>query len=251
MEHITLSIKNLDFHYGKLHVLKDISLNIPHKQVTAFIGYSGSGKSTLLRTFNRIYELSGNPRIAGEILLDGQDILSKKYPVDTLRQKVGMVFQRPTPFPMSIFENVAFGLRLHHAMAPSDLGERVMWALNQAALWDEVKDKLHNSGLGLSIGQQQRLCIARTIAMKPEVILLDEPTASLDPLGTRKIETLVEELCKDYTIVIVTHNMKQAQRISHHTAFMQNGHLVEHAPTDTFFNAPTHEETKQYLIYST
>lgn len=251
MDKIKLSISHLDFHYGKHHVLKDLSLEIPEKQVSAFIGYSGSGKSTLLRTFNRIYELSGKPRISGQILLDGEDILHKKYAVDTLRQKVGMVFQRPTPFPMTIFENVAFGLKLHHSFSAADLEERVAWALMKAALWDEVKDKLHNSGLGLSIGQQQRLCIARTIAMKPEVILLDEPTASLDPLGTLKIETLVKELCADYTIVIVTHNMKQAQRISHQTAFIQSGRLVESAPTEIFFGAPTQDETKQYLVYST
>ena len=219
--------RNLNFYYGDFRSLKDISLDFYDRQVTALIGPSGCGKSTLLRTFNRIYSLYPEQRADGEILLDGQNVLSPSVDVNELRARVGMVFQKPTPFPMSIYDNIAFGIRLYEKLPKSELDGRVEEALRKAALWDEAKDKLRQSGMSLSGGQQQRLCIARTIAQKPEVILLDEPTSALDPISTGKIEELIEQLRSEFTIVIVTHNMQQAARISQFTAFMYLGELVE------------------------
>ncbi|MDB5900160.1 MAG: phosphate transporter ATP-binding protein, partial [Ramlibacter sp.] len=222
-----LAVRNLNFYYGKFNALKGINLDIPEKKVTAFIGPSGCGKSTLLRTFNRMYELYPDQRAEGEIMLDGENLLTSKKDVALLRAKVGMVFQKPTPFPMSIYDNIAFGVRLFESLGVPDMDDRVEWALRKAALWDEVKDKLNQSGAGLSGGQQQRLCIARGIAIKPEVLLLDEPCSALDPISTGKIEELIVELKKDYTVVIVTHNMQQAARVSDMTAYMYLGNLVE------------------------
>ncbi|MEI6735023.1 MAG: phosphate ABC transporter ATP-binding protein PstB, partial [Comamonadaceae bacterium] len=215
-----ISVKNLDFYYGKFHALKNINLEIPENKVTAFIGPSGCGKSTLLRVFNRMFELYPEQRAEGEIMLDGENLLTSKKDVALLRAKVGMVFQKPTPFPMSIFDNVAFGVKLFETLNTTDMEERVQWALGKAALWGEVKDKLHQSGSSLSGGQQQRLCIARGIAIRPEVLLLDEPCSALDPISTAKIEELITELKTDYTVVIVTHNMQQAARCSDYTAYM-------------------------------
>ncbi len=242
-----LDIRNLDFYYGKHQALKNINLKIPEKQVMAFIGPSGCGKSTLLRTFNRIYSLYPNQRAEGEIWMDGQNILGKDVDVNLLRAKVGMVFQKPAPFPMSVFDNVAFGIRLYERLPKADMEDRVEQALRRAALWDEVKDMLHKSGAALSGGQQQRLCIARAIAVKPEVILLDEPTSALDPISTARIEELVMELSEDYTIVIVTHNMQQAARISDRTAFMYLGEIIEEGETDQIFTAPREEKTQAYI----
>lgn len=242
-----LQIRDLNFYYGSFRALKDISLDIPEKQVTAFIGPSGCGKSTLLRTFNRMYDLYPNMRAEGQIHLDGHDVLAKSMDVNLLRAKVGMVFQKPTPFPMSIFDNVAFGVRLYEKMSKAELANRVEWALKKAALWNEIKDKLSASGLSLSGGQQQRLCIARGVATKPEVLLLDEPTSALDPISTGAIEDLIEDLKQDYTIAIVTHNMQQAARISDYTAYMYLGDMVEMGTTDQIFTNPSQQATEDYI----
>lgn len=246
-ERAKISVKNLDFYYGKFHALKAINLEIPEKKVTAFIGPSGCGKSTLLRVFNRMFELYPEQRAEGEILLDGHDLLRSKEDVALLRAKVGMVFQKPTPFPMSIFDNVAFGVKLFESLNSADLEERVEWALRKAALWGEVRDKLDQSGSSLSGGQQQRLCIARGIAIKPEVLLLDEPCSALDPISTAKIEELITELKNDYTVVIVTHNMQQAARCSDYTAYMYLGDLVEFGATEQIFFKPNRKETEDYI----
>lgn len=242
-----IQIRDLNFYYGDFRALKDISLDIPEKQVTAFIGPSGCGKSTLLRTFNRMYDLYPNMRAEGQIHLDGDDILAKSMDVNLLRARVGMVFQKPTPFPMSIFDNVAFGVRLYEKMSKAELAERVEWALKKAALWNEVKDKLNASGLSLSGGQQQRLCIARGVATKPEILLLDEPTSALDPISTGAIEDLIEDLKQDYTIAMVTHNMQQAARISDYTAYMYLGDMVEMGRTDQVFTNPMQQATEDYI----
>nr|WP_227677864.1 phosphate ABC transporter ATP-binding protein PstB [Psychrobacter frigidicola] len=242
-----IQIRDLNFYYGSFRALKDISLDIPDKQVTAFIGPSGCGKSTLLRTLNRMYDLYPNMRADGQIYLDGHDVLAKSMDVNLLRAKVGMVFQKPTPFPMSIFDNVAFGVRLYEKMSKAELAERVEWALKKAALWTEVKDKLNASGLSLSGGQQQRLCIARGVATKPEVLLLDEPTSALDPISTGAIEDLIEDLKQEYTIAIVTHNMQQAARISDYTAYMYLGDMVEMGNTDQIFTNPSQQATEDYI----
>ena len=242
-----LAARGLDFWYGDYRAVKDIDLDIPEKRVTALIGPSGCGKSTLLRVFNRIYALYPGQRATGEVLLDGENVLDPKYPMNRLRSKVGMVFQKPVPFPMTIFENVAYGIRHHERLSKPEMAGRVEAALRQAALWDEVKDKLDRSALGLSGGQQQRLCIARAVALRPEVLLLDEPTSALDPISTSRIEQLVEELKKDYTIMIVTHNMQQAARVSEYTAFMYLGDLVEHGPTATLFSNPSKQQTEDYI----
>lgn len=246
-EKIKISVRNLNFFYGKYHALKNINLEIPEKKVTAFIGPSGCGKSTLLRTFNRMFELYPEQRAEGEILLDGENILESKRDVSLMRAKVGMVFQKPTPFPMSIYENIAFGVRLFENLSRVEMDERVEWALKKGALWTEVKDKLNQSGSGLSGGQQQRLCIARGIAIKPEVLLLDEPCSALDPISTGKIEELVHELKNDYTVLIVTHNMQQAARSSDYTAYMYLGDLVEVGPTSEIFMKPKKKDTEDYI----
>ena len=242
-----ISVKNLNFFYGKFHALKNINLEIPAHKVTAFIGPSGCGKSTLLRVFNRMFELYPEQRAEGEILLDGENLLTSKKDVALLRAKVGMVFQKPTPFPMSIFDNIAFGVKLFEALNTTDMEERVEWALRKAALWGEVKDKLKQSGSSLSGGQQQRLCIARGIAIKPEVLLLDEPCSALDPISTARIEELITELKSDYTVVIVTHNMQQAARCSDYTAYMYLGDLMEFGSTEQIFFKPTRKETEDYI----
>lgn len=242
-----ISAKNMNFYYGKFHALKDINIDIPASQVTAFIGPSGCGKSTLLRTFNRMYELYPKQRVEGQILLDGKDIHSAEQDLNLLRAKVGMVFQKPTPFPMSIYDNVAFGVKLYENLSKSDMNDRVEWALQKAAIWNEVKDKLHQSGSGLSGGQQQRLCIARGVAVKPNVLLLDEPCSALDPISTARIEDLIHELKKEYTIVIVTHNMQQAARVSDYTAYMYLGELMEFDNTNTIFTRPSRKETEDYI----
>lgn len=242
-----LSVKDLHFYYGKYHALKGINLEIPEKKVTAFIGPSGCGKSTLLRTFNRMFELYPEQRATGSIKIDGVDLLTSKEDVALIRAKIGMVFQKPTPFPMSIFDNVAFGVKLFENLSNTDLEERVEWALRKAALWNEVRDKLNQSGAGLSGGQQQRLCIARGIAIKPEVLLLDEPCSALDPISTSKIEELISELKSDYTVLIVTHNMQQAARCSDFTAYMYLGDLVEFGATDDIFFKPKRKETEDYI----
>lgn len=243
-----LEVKNLDFTYQNGHrVLKGVNMNIRKNAVTAFIGPSGCGKSTLLRTFNRMYDLYPGQTVGGEILLDGRNILAKDVDLNDLRAKVGMVFQKPTPFPMSIYENVAFGIRLYEKISKAEMDARVEAALTETALWSEVKEKLHQSGLGLSGGQQQRLCIARAIALRPEVLLLDEPTSALDPISTAKIEELVSQLKGEFTIVIVTHNMQQASRISDSTAFMYLGDLIEYGPTEQIFQAPKVKRTEDYI----
>ncbi len=244
---VKLAARNLDFYYGDFHALKDINLDIPEKRVTALIGPSGCGKSTLLRIFNRIYSLYPKLHARGDVLLDGQNILDAKYPMNRLRSKVGMVFQKPVPFPMTIYENVAYGIRHHERLNKADMDIRVEQALRQAALWDEAKDKMKQSALGLSGGQQQRLCIARAVALRPDVILLDEPTSALDPISTSKIEQLIEELKHQYTIAIVTHNMQQAARVSDYTAFMYLGELVEHDATATIFSNPGKQQTEDYI----
>ncbi len=242
-----LSVKELNFYYGKFHALKDINLEIPENKVTAFIGPSGCGKSTLLRTFNRMFELYPEQRAEGSIELDGENLLTSKQDVALIRAKVGMVFQKPTPFPMSIYDNVAFGVKLFENLNASDLDERVEWALRKAALWTEVKDKLNQTGSGLSGGQQQRLCIARGIAIKPQVLLLDEPCSALDPISTSKIEELICELKTDITVVIVTHNMQQAARCSDYTAYMYLGDLIEFGATEQLFFKPLRKETEDYI----
>ena len=244
---VKVSIKDLCFYYGSHKALKNISLPLYANKVSAFIGPSGCGKSTLLRVLNRIYEIYPNQRAEGEVLLDGEDILSRKQDLNLLRAKVGMVFQKPTPFPMTIFDNIAFGIQLYEQLPRSELEGRVEHALRRAALWDEVKEKLNQSGISLSGGQQQRLCIARSVATKPELILLDEPCSALDPISTAKIEELIAELCEDYTIVIVTHNMQQASRVSDYTAFMFLGELVEFGETEKIFTTPQNKRTEDYI----
>ena len=242
-----LSVRNLDFYYGAYHALKRVSLEIPEKRVTAFIGPSGCGKSTLLRTFNRMFELYPEQRAEGEVLLHGENLLTSRQDVSLIRARIGMVFQKPTPFPMSIYDNIAFGVRLFEDLPRARMDERVEWALTKAALWKEVKDKLHQSGNSLSGGQQQRLCIARGIAVKPEILLLDEPCSALDPISTARIEELVAELKSDYTVVIVTHNMQQAARVSDYTAYMYLGNMVEFGETDKLFLKPQRQETEDYI----
>jgi len=242
-----VKVRNLNFFYGGYHALTDVNLEIADKRITAFIGPSGCGKSTLLRTFNRMYDLYPGHHATGEILLNGTNILDPKQDVIALRARVGMVFQKPTPFPMSIYENIAFGVKLYERPSRGEMDERVEWALRKAALWDEAKDKLKQSGLSLSGGQQQRLCIARAVAVKPEVLLLDEPTSALDPISTAKIEELLNELKTDYTIAIVTHNMQQAARVSDFTAYMYLGKLIEFDITDKIFINPGKKETEDYI----
>jgi phosphate transport system ATP-binding protein len=244
---VRIAVRNLNFYYGDARALKDINLDFHDRQVTALIGPSGCGKSTLLRTFNRIYSLYPDQRATGEILLDGYDVLSSSIDVNELRARVGMVFQKPTPFPMSIYENIAFGIRLYEKLPKSELDDRIEESLRKAALWDEVKDKLRQSGMSLSGGQQQRLCIARTVAQRPDVILFDEPTSALDPISTGKIEELIEHLRTEFTIVIVTHNMQQAARISQFTAFMYLGEVVEFAETAKIFMNPSKKQTQDYI----
>ncbi|CAJ0723960.1 Phosphate import ATP-binding protein PstB [Ralstonia pickettii] len=242
-----IDVRDLNFYYGKFHALKNISLQIPEKQVTAFIGPSGCGKSTLLRTFNRMYALYPEQRAEGQINMDGENLLTSRMDIALLRAKVGMVFQKPTPFPMSIYDNIAFGVKLFERLSRSEMDDRVEWALTKAALWNEVKDKLNQSGYGLSGGQQQRLCIARGIAIRPEVLLLDEPCSALDPISTGKIEELIAELKDDYTVVIVTHNMQQAARCSDYTAYMYLGELIEFGDTEKIFIKPQRKETEDYI----
>ena len=242
-----MSIKGLDFFYGKFQGLKDINLDIAERRVTAFIGPSGCGKSTLLRTLNRMYSLYPGQRAIGEIMFNGANILDPGTDLNMLRARVGMVFQKPTPFPMSIYDNIAFGVRLYETLSQRQMDERVEWALIKAAMWQEAKDKLKQSGTALSGGQQQRLCIARAVAVKPEVLLLDEPTSALDPISTAKIEELISELKTDYTIAIVTHNMQQAARVSDFTAYMYLGELIEFSATDEIFLKPKRKETEDYI----
>jgi phosphate transport system ATP-binding protein len=242
-----VSIRDLSFYYGENKALHNINLTAHERQVSALIGPSGCGKSTLLRVLNRIYALYPNQRAEGEVWLDGEDILSADQDVNLLRAKVGMVFQKPTPFPMTIYENIAFGVRLYESLSRSEMDDRVERALTRAALWDESKDRLNTSALGLSGGQQQRLCIARTIAVKPEVILLDEPTSALDPISTAKVEQLIDELKRDFTIVIVTHNMQQAARVADRTAFFYLGTLIEEGPTSQMFSNPKDRRTLDYI----
>jgi phosphate transport system ATP-binding protein len=242
-----LEVRNLNFYYGSFQGLKEINLDIEEGKVTAFIGPSGCGKSTLLRTLNRMYDLYPGQRAEGEINFYGQNILEPGQDLNLLRSRIGMVFQKPTPFPMSIYENIAFGVRLYEKLSRSEMDERVEWALNKAALWNEAKDKLNQSGLSLSGGQQQRLCIARGVAVKPSVILLDEPTSALDPISTGKIEELINELKHEYTIAIVTHNMQQAARVSDYTAYMYLGSLIEYGKTDEIFVKPQRKETEDYI----
>ena len=242
-----ISVRHLDFFYGSNKALIDINLEMPENQVTAFIGPSGCGKSTLLRVFNRMYSLYPGQRSTGEVLLDGENVLAPGMDVNMLRAKIGMVFQKPTPFPMSIYDNIAFGIKLYEKLRKVEMDERVEQALRQAALWEEVKDKLKTSGLGLSGGQQQRLCIARAVAVQPEVILLDEPTSALDPIATLKIEELVSELRNQFTILIVTHNMQQAARVSDYTAFMYIGEMVEFGSTNQLFTNPSKKQTEDYI----
>jgi phosphate transport system ATP-binding protein len=242
-----MAIRDLDFFYGRFQALKDVSLDVAERRVTAFIGPSGCGKSTLLRTLNRMYSLYPGQRAVGEIAFNGQNILGGGIDLNMLRAKVGMVFQKPTPFPMSIYDNIAFGVRLYEPLTLRAMDERVEWALTKAAMWDEAKDKLKQSGTALSGGQQQRLCIARAVAVKPEVLLLDEPTSALDPISTAKIEELISELKEDYTIAIVTHNMQQAARISDYTAYMYLGELIEFGDTDQLFLKPKRKETEDYI----
>ena len=242
-----IAIRNLDFFYGDNRALKGIHFDIPDRQVTGMIGPSGCGKSTLLRVLNRMYSLYPGQRATGEAMLDGMNIVAPDADLNALRAKVGMVFQKPTPFPMTIFENIAFGVRLHEKLTRAQMDERVEWALTRAAIWDEVKDRLDSSALGLSGGQQQRLCIARTIAVRPEVILFDEPTSALDPISTLKIEELIDELKRDFTIVIVTHNMQQAARCADQVAFFYLGELIEVSPAAQMFTAPRHPKTQEYI----
>ncbi|MDR1074772.1 MAG: phosphate ABC transporter ATP-binding protein PstB [Xanthomonadaceae bacterium] len=244
---VKLAARGLDFYYDQFHALKRIDLDIREKCVTALIGPSGCGKSTLLRIFNRIYALYPKLRATGEVLLDGNDILSPQYALNRLRGQIGMVFQKPVPFPMTIYENVAYGIRHHEKLSTAEMHVRIEQALRQVALWDEVKDKLKRSALGLSGGQQQRLCIARAVALRPQVLLLDEPTSALDPISTARIEQLIEELKLDYTIAIVTHNMQQAARVSDYTAFMYLGDLIEYGPTHAMFSQPAKQQTEDYI----
>jgi phosphate transport system ATP-binding protein len=242
-----IKVDNLQFFYGTFQGLKNINLDILERRVTAFIGPSGCGKSTLLRTLNRMYDLYPGQRAEGKIMMNGKNVLDKDQDLNLLRAKVGMVFQKPTPFPMSIYDNVAFGVKLYESLSKAEMDERVEWALNKAAIWNEAKDKLKQSGLSLSGGQQQRLCIARAVAVKPEVVLLDEPTSALDPISTAKVEELLHELKEDYTIAIVTHNMQQAARVSDFTAYMYLGELIEYGITDELFIKPKRKETEDYI----
>ncbi|WP_236037456.1 phosphate ABC transporter ATP-binding protein PstB [Belnapia arida] len=242
-----LAIRGLDFFYGAHKALKGIDLNIPARQVTGMIGPSGCGKSTLLRVLNRMYSLYPGQRAEGQVLLDGENIIDSNVDLNALRSKIGMVFQKPTPFPMTIYENIAFGVRLHEQLSKAQMDERVEWALTRAALWSEAKDRLNTSAMGMSGGQQQRLCIARTIAVRPEVILFDEPTSALDPISTLKIEELIDELKRDFTIAIVTHNMQQAARCADQVAFFYLGELIEVAPAGQLFTAPKHPKTQEYI----
>jgi phosphate transport system ATP-binding protein len=242
-----IAVRHLDFFYGGFQALKDNNLEIAERRVTAFIGPSGCGKSTLLRTLNRMYSLYPGQRAVGEIVFNGRNILDAGVDLNMLRAKIGMVFQKPTPFPMSIYDNIAFGVRLYEHLSPRAMDERVEWALTKAAMWDEAKDKLKQSGMALSGGQQQRICIARAVAVKPDVLLLDEPTSALDPISTAKIEELVNELKADYTIAIVTHNMQQAARVSDYTAYMYLGELIEFGATDELFLKPKRKETEDYI----
>jgi len=242
-----LSVRDLDFYYGAHKALKNINLDLPDRQVTGMIGPSGCGKSTLLRVLNRMYSLYPGQRATGQVLLDGKNILDADVDLNALRSRIGMVFQKPTPFPMTIYENIAFGIRLHEKLSRAQMDERVEWALTRAAIWGEVKDRLNSSAMSLSGGQQQRLCIARTIAVRPEVILLDEPTSALDPISTLKIEELIDELKRDFTIVIVTHNMQQAARCADQVAFFYLGELVEVAPAEQMFTAPAQKRTQEYI----
>ncbi|MGC7559461.1 phosphate ABC transporter ATP-binding protein PstB [Pasteurella sp. PK-2025] len=246
-EDTKLEINQLNFYYNHFHALKNINLRIAKHKVTAFIGPSGCGKSTLLRSFNRIFELYPNQYATGEIKLEGENLLTSSMDISLIRAKVGMVFQKPTPFPMSIYDNVAFGIRLFEKLSKAELHDRVEWALTKAALWNEVKDKLHQNGNRLSGGQQQRLCIARGIAIKPEVLLLDEPCSALDPISTAKIEELITELKHDYTVAMVTHNMQQAARCSDYTAFMYLGELIEFDETAKIFDKPKLQRTEDYI----
>ncbi len=246
-ERIKMDVRDLNFYYGKFQALKNINLQIAEKKVTAFIGPSGCGKSTLLRVFNRMYELYPEQRAEGEVNVDGENILTSREDVALIRAKIGMIFQKPTPFPMSIYDNIAFGVKLFEKLSRSAMDERVEWALRKAALWTEVKDKLAQSGNSLSGGQQQRLCIARGIAVKPEIILLDEPCSALDPISTAKIEELIDELKADYTVAIVTHNLQQAARVSDYTGYMYLGDLVEFGDTDQIFVKPARKETEDYI----
>jgi phosphate transport system ATP-binding protein len=242
-----ISVRKLDFYYGTNKALKGINLELPDRQVTGMIGPSGCGKSTLLRVLNRMYSLYPGQRAEGEVLMEGRNMISPEVDLNELRSKVGMVFQKPTPFPMTIYENISFGVRLHEKLSKSAMDDRVEWALSRAAIWGEVKDRLHSSALGLSGGQQQRLCIARTIAVRPEVILFDEPTSALDPISTLKIEELIDELKRDFTICIVTHNMQQAARCADQVAFFYLGELVEVAPAAQMFTAPREKRTQEYI----
>lgn len=246
-EDVKIELKNMQFYYGNFHAIKNVNMRIPRHQVTAFIGPSGCGKSTLLRTLNRMYELYPGQRAEGEILLDGENLLTTTQDISLIRAKVCMVFQRPTPFPMSIYDNIAFGVRLYEKLSKAEMDERVEWALTKAALWHDVKDKLKQNGNSLSGGQQQRLCIARGIAIKPEVLLLDEPCSALDPISTIKVEELIHELKNDYTVAIVTHNMQQAARCSDYTAYMYMGELIEFGETERIFVKPQRKETEDYI----
>ncbi len=247
VEEVQICARDFNFYYGKFHALKNINLDVHRNRVTAFIGPSGCGKSTLLRAFNRMYELYPEQRAQGELRLDGRNILDRDVDLIDLRARVGMVFQKPTPFPMSIYDNIAFGVSMHEKLSRSAMDERVEWALRKGALWEEVKDKLKQGGTSLSGGQQQRLCIARCIAVKPDVLLLDEPTSALDPISTARIEELIMELKRDFTIVIVTHNMQQAARVSDYTAYMYLGELIEVGRTDRIFIKPEKRETEDYI----
>ena len=242
-----IEVKNRNFFYGKYHALKNINMSIPEGKVTAFIGPSGCGKSTLLRTFNKMFALYPEQRAEGAIMMDGENLLTTNRDISLLRARVGMVFQKPTPFPMSIYDNIAFGVKMFEKLSRSEMDDRVEWALTKAALWTEVKDKLHQSGYGLSGGQQQRLCIARGIAIRPEVLLLDEPCSALDPISTGRVEELIAELKNDYTVVIVTHNMQQAARCSDYTGYMYLGELIEFGDTEKIFIKPVRKETEDYI----
>ncbi len=244
---VQLSVRGLNFYYGRYQALIDVSMDVYKERVTAFIGPSGCGKSTFLRTINRMYDLYPEQRADGELVLDGKNLLDRDVDLNDLRARVGMVFQKPTPFPMSIYDNIAFGVRLQERLTRAHMDDRVEWALRKAALWDEVKDKLQQSGMSLSGGQQQRLCIARGIAVRPEILLLDEPTSALDPISTGRIEELIHDLKEEFTIVIVTHNMQQAARVSDYTAYMYLGKLIEFGKTDDLFIKPLHKETEDYI----
>ncbi len=249
MHNIKIQTKHLNFYYGERKALHDINISIPTNKITAFMGHSGSGKSTLIRTFNKIYMLYPENKVTGKIYLDEENILSPKTDLFSVRKRIGMVFQKPTPFPMTNYENIAFGVRLYEKLTTQEMDERVEWAFKKSALWHEVKDKLKDSSLNLSQGQQQRLCIARGIAVKPEVLLLDEPTSSLDPKSSSLIEDLVLELRKDYTIVIVTHNLRQAKKVADFTAHVDHGHIIEYGKTSDVFTKPSNEITQQYIEY--